>query len=115
MPGANEVQVMTRMKVLGIAAVLAAGLGSATSANAAPFSSGLIRSDAVIEFVAGGCGPGFHPNPWGRCRPNDRGYGYGGGPRGYYEGRPAYGYGGGYGRRGGDYEYGGPRRFYGGY
>jgi hypothetical protein len=110
---------MVRVKVLGIAAVVAAGLGLATSVNAAPLSfdpSEQTRSDAVVEFVAGGCGPGFHPNPWGRCRPNDRGYGYGGGgPRRFYEGRPAYGYGDGYGRRGGDYGYGGPRRFYDGY
>ena len=108
---------MVRMKVLGIAAVVAAGLNLATSANAAPLAFGqseLIGGDAVIERVADGCGPGFHLNPWGRCRPNDRGYGYGG-PRGFYEGRPAYGYGDGYGRRGGYYEYGGPRRFYGGY
>lgn len=73
------------------------------------------RGDAVVEFVAGGCGPGFHPNPWGRCRPNDRGYGDGGygGPRRFYEGRP-HGSGDGYGCRGG-YEYGRPRRFYDGY
>ena len=108
---------MVRVKVLRIAAVMAAGLGLATSVNAAPLSfdpSKQTRSDAEVEFVAGGCGPGFHPNPWGRCRPNDRGYGYGGydGPRRFYEGRPAYGYGDGYGRRGGDYGYGGPRRFY---
>jgi hypothetical protein len=22
--------------------------------------------------AAGGCGPGFHPGPYGRCRPNER-------------------------------------------
>ncbi|MCK2057153.1 MULTISPECIES: hypothetical protein [unclassified Methylobacterium] len=106
---------MTRVKVLRIAAVVVAGLGLATSAKAAdlsfdPFEQG--RGDTVVEFVAGGCGPGFHPNPWGRCRPNDRGYGYGG-PRRFYEGRP-YGYGDSYGRRG-SYEYDRPRRFYDGY
>jgi hypothetical protein len=111
---------MTRVKVLGIAAVLAAGLGLATSANAAdlsfdPFEQ--TRGDAVVEFVAGGCDPGFHPNPWGRCRPNDRGYGYGGyeGPHRFYEGRPAYGDGDGYGRRRGGYDSDRPRRFYDGY
>lgn len=111
---------MKRVKVLGIAAVMVSGLSLATSANAAdlsfdPFEQS--RSEAVVEFVAGGCGPGFHPNPWGRCRPNDRGYGYGGsgGPRRFYEGRPAYGYGDGYGRRGDGDGYGGPRRFYDGY
>ncbi|MGU3363015.1 GCG_CRPN prefix-to-repeats domain-containing protein [Methylobacterium sp. M6A4_1b] len=107
---------MVRVKIFGIAAVMAAGLGLTTSAHAAPLSfdpSQEVRGEAVIEFVAGGCGPGFHPNPWGRCRPNDRGYGYGGygGPRRFYEGR-AYGFGDG--RRGG-YDYDRPRRFYDGY
>jgi hypothetical protein len=23
-------------------------------------------------LAADGCGPGFHRNPWGHCRPNDR-------------------------------------------
>ena len=87
-----------RAKALVVAAAIAGGLGLAGSAQA-----------------AGGCGPGFHPNPWGRCRPNDRGYGYGGygGPRRFYEGRP-FGYADGYGRRGG-YDYDRPRRFYDGY
>lgn len=109
---------MVRMKAFGIATVMLAGLGLATSVHAAslsfdPFEEG--RGEPVIEFVAGGCGPGFHPNPWGRCRPNDRGYGYGGygGPRRFYEGRP-YGYGEGYGRRE-SYGYDRPRRYYDGY
>ncbi|POR39978.1 hypothetical protein [Methylobacterium sp. V23] len=111
---------MMRVKVLGIAAVIASGLGLASSAQAASLSFNSFeqtRNDGVVEYVAGGCGPGFHPNPWGRCRPNDRGYGYGdygyGGPRRFYEGRP-YGYGEGYRRRGG-YEYDRPQRFYDGY
>lgn len=112
---------MVRVKVLGTVAVVAAGLSLATSARAAdlsfdPFEQS--RGDATVEFVAGGCGLGLHPNPWGRCRPNDRGYGYGrdgyDGPRRFYEGRP-YAYGDGYGRRGDGYGYGGPRRFHDGY
>lgn len=100
---------MVRFKVLGMAAVLAAGLATATTANAMPFGYGPPDREVVIERVAGGCGPGFHPNPWGHCRPNDRGWGYGGGyggPRGY--GGDRGGYGGGYGR---GYSDGGPRRF----
>ena len=27
-------------------------------------------------LAAEGCGPGFHRNPWGHCRPNDRGGAY---------------------------------------
>ncbi|WP_342107954.1 GCG_CRPN prefix-to-repeats domain-containing protein [Methylobacterium sp. SI9] len=107
---------MVRSKVLGMAAVIAAGLATATTANAAPFGYGPTDDGVLIERVAGGCGPGFHPNPWGRCRPNDRDWGYGG-SRGYYGGGPGYGYGGGYerGPRGYYGGYDGPRRFYGGY
>ncbi|MCJ2043813.1 hypothetical protein MKK58_04580 [Methylobacterium sp. J-078] len=103
---------MMRVKVLGIGAVLAAGLGLATSAKAAdlsfdPFEQS--RGEPLIELAAGGCGPGFHPNPWGHCRRNDRGYGYGGARR-FYEGRH-YGYGDGYGR-GVGYDYHRRRPFY---
>ncbi|MCJ2054742.1 GCG_CRPN prefix-to-repeats domain-containing protein [Methylobacterium sp. J-070] len=95
-------------RMLGTAAVLAAGLATA---HAAPFGYGPPGGAIPFERVAGGCGPGFHPNPWGHCRPNDRGWGYGG-PRGPYGGRP-YGYGGGYERGPGGYD--GPRRSYGGW
>ena len=104
---------MKRSGMLGVAALLAAGLASATAANAAPFGYGPPGSAMPIERVAGGCGPGFHPNPWGHCRPNDRGWGYGG-PRGPYGGRPGYyGYGGGEPRGYGGYD--GPRRYHGGW
>ncbi|MGU3286089.1 GCG_CRPN prefix-to-repeats domain-containing protein [Methylobacterium mesophilicum] len=98
---------MVRSRMLGIAAVVAAGLATGTAANAAPFGYAPPDSTVLIERVAGGCGPGFHPNPWGHCRPNDRGWGYGGRP-GY-----GYGHGGGYERGPGGYD--GPRRFYGGW
>ncbi len=101
---------MIRPKVGGMAAVMVAGLATATTANAAPFGYGPPGGGVLIERVAGGCGPGFHPNPWGHCRPNARGWGYGG-PRGYDGGRPGYGRG--YDRGYGGYD--GPRRFYGGY
>ncbi|MCE4222432.1 hypothetical protein HCU64_01595 [Methylobacterium sp. C25] len=76
---------MTHLKIFATAATLAAGLGLATSASAAPLSPGLIGATdgANVERVAGGCGPGFHPNPWGVCRPNFYG------PRPFY-GRPVY-------------------------
>ncbi len=111
---------MMRAKVLGLAVAVAGGLGIATAANAAPTSVGPIQSRELIETVAGGCGPGWHPNRFGDCRPNDRGPGYGyGGPRGYYGDRPVYrGDGYGYGRGGYGYGRGGydrPRRFYDGY
>ena len=80
------------VRVLGVVAALAGGLGVATAARAAPVGPSaldLVGGGAVVQQVADGCGPGFHANPWGRCRPNG-GYGYG------------YGYGG----------YGGPPREY---
>jgi hypothetical protein len=40
--------------------------------------------------VSGGCGPAFHPNPWGFCVVNHYAYGYGGW-HGYYG--PHYGWG----------------------
>jgi hypothetical protein len=58
-----------RAKALVMAAAIAGGLGLAGAAQA-----------------AGGCGPGFHPNPWGVCRPN---WGYGPRPYGYWR-RPVY-------------------------
>ncbi len=106
---------MMRSKILGMAAVIVAGLATATAANAAPFGYGPPDDGVLIERVSGGCGPGFHPNPWRHCRPNGWGWGRPRGP--YYGGRPGYGYGGGYERGpGGGYGgYDGPRRFYGGY
>ena len=65
-----------RVSALVVAGALALGL-SAVSANAAPAAPDLgvtTGSPNIIE-VAGGCGRGFHPNPWGRCVPN-RTYGY---------------------------------------
>lgn len=107
---------MVRLKVLGLAVAMAVGLASAPAANAAPFGYGPAGTADLIERVAGGCGPGFHPNRWGECRPHFRdGYGRGyGGPRGFYGDRTGYGYRGGYGG-GYDRGYDRPRRFYDGY
>ncbi|WP_448956738.1 GCG_CRPN prefix-to-repeats domain-containing protein [Labrys neptuniae] len=48
----------------------------------------------MVEHIAGGCGPGLRPNPWGRCIPFGQGYDRGYPRRGYDRG-----YGGGYDRR----------------
>ena len=101
-----------RTKMLGLAALVLGGLTIGTAANAAPFGEvyGEEFDAPRIERVADGCGPGFHANPWGRCRPNDRGWGYGGGygpPRAYGPPPRDYGY---------DRAYDRPRpRYYGGY
>ena len=85
-----------RTKILGLVVLIAGGIGTMTAANAAPIGLGAIGEPGgpLLERVADGCGPGFHANPWGRCRPNG-GYGYGG-PRFYGPPRPVYGYGPGY-------------------
>ncbi|GJD97915.1 GCG_CRPN prefix-to-repeats domain-containing protein [Methylobacterium iners] len=88
---------MTQVKVLGTIAIVALGLGFASSASAAPLSpvpAGILQ-DAAVERVAYGCGPGWAPNRWGECRPMYRRYGYGRyygpyyGHRGYYA-RPVF-------------------------
>ena len=89
---------MTHAKAFALAAVIAGSLGAAGSAQAAPLGPLPLAAPAstLVERTAGGCGPGFHPNPWGICRPNRWGprpywgrpvYG---GPYGYYRPRPLY-------------------------
>jgi hypothetical protein len=57
------------------AAVLAgAGLAGVSQAGAMPLP-GAPGASAPVELAAWGCGPGWHPNPWGRCVPNRRYYG----------------------------------------
>src|ERR1700738_1327118 len=68
------------------AMVLAGALGLvvAVAANAAPAVPGPVTQKASnVVPVAGGCGPGFHPNRCGRCVPFRYGY-YG--PRPYWRG-----------------------------
>jgi len=79
-----------------LAVVGAVALGCMTiAANAAPLiPKSASQTDWNIVQVWGGCGWGFHPNPWGRCVPNHR--------WGYYRYRPYYGY-----RPYGRYSYGG--------
>jgi hypothetical protein len=90
---------MKSMHVLGAAVLVAGGLGLAGAAQAAPIGLGAASQfdDSAVTRVAGGCGPGWAPNAWGRCRPF-RGYG-----PGFYGPRPVYG----------PRFYGPPRPFYG--
>ena len=82
------------VKTLAVTASLAGGLFLANAAQAMP--PGPLVGGGLIETVAGGCGLGFHPNPWGLCRPN-----WGPGPG--WRRPPVYG----------SYAYGPPRQFYG--
>jgi hypothetical protein len=71
------------MRTAVLALVGALGLvATAVSANAAPAVPGAQQVSNIIQ-IAGGCGPGFHPNRWGRCVPFRYGY-YG--PRPYWRG-----------------------------
>lgn len=61
---------------LALATVIAAG---ASMTFAGPSSAMTIVTTAPayavpIETVRWGCGPGWHPNRWGRCVPNRRVY-----------------------------------------
>lgn len=55
--------------------------------TALPLDRG-VASQAPIERTAGGCGRGYAPTRWGRCRPI-RGYGYGHRPGFMRDARPA--------------------------
>lgn len=83
---------MKHIPAFAMSAVLASSLGLATAATATPLAPVPLTGTAIVQEVAFGCGPGFHPNPWGICRPNwgwgrPRVYGPGWGyarPRPYY-------------------------------
>ena len=99
-----------RARLLGLTTLVLGGLTVGTAASAAPFDEAYDEGfdSPRIERIADGCGPGFHRNPWGHCRPNDRGWGYGSGygpprrdygpppPRDYGNDRPRPRYYGGY-------------------
>jgi len=64
------------MRIAALSLVSALGLAaSAVSAHAAPTVAALVTPQAsnIVE-VAGGCGRGLHPDPWGRCVPNRYAY-----------------------------------------
>ena len=46
---------------------------AAASASAAPIAPAKEQASDIVD-VAGGCGRGLHPNPWGRCVPNRYAY-----------------------------------------
>ena len=76
-------------KILLALAVAGVSATAMTTAQAMPLDAprGVNAPLVQIDYQ---CGPGWHVNPWGHCRPNRRpnryGYGYGNG----------YGYGSGY-------------------
>jgi hypothetical protein len=88
----NKLFATAAFAIVGIGIVA----GSASAMTAAPRS----RADnSLLQTIAGGCGRGFHPNPWGRCVPShydDYGSGYDESyrpaPRYDYQQQPRYGY-----------------------
>jgi hypothetical protein len=60
------------MKLLATIATAVGIFGLASAAQAMPMAP--TEAPSAITTVAGGCGPGWHPNPWGRCVPNRRVY-----------------------------------------
>lgn len=57
--------------------VIVGTMASIDVSSAMPASTALPVIHAQVEQVAWGCGPGWHPNPWGRCVPNGPGWGWG--------------------------------------
>ncbi|UDL92391.1 hypothetical protein LGH82_14890 [Mesorhizobium sp. PAMC28654] len=82
---------MKRLAKYTIAGALA--LGGVVTTVAASSAMPLVPvgpAAGLVENVAYGCGPGWHPNPWGRCVPYRRvvvypGYYYG---PSFYVGHP---------------------------
>ena len=63
-----------------IAAAIALTLAASGTASAMPLAPAAPKAQAPIVLVRDGCGPGFHLNPFGECRPNGGPF-FGGGPR----------------------------------
>ena len=65
---------MKRLARLAVVGTIALG-STMPAASAAPIiPNSLSQTNPSIVHVWGGCGWGFHPNPWGRCVPNRWGY-----------------------------------------
>ena len=73
------------IKTLFAAAILSgAALAGVSQASAMPFGAAP-SAGVAIEQAAWGCGPGWHPGPYGRCVPNRRAF-----VRPMYRPRPFY-------------------------
>jgi len=64
------------MKKFPLIAAAAGTIVAASALGTQAMPAVPLSADMPVVHVAGGCGPGMHPNPWGRCVPN----GYGRGP-----------------------------------
>jgi hypothetical protein len=74
------------IKLAAVAALGLCGLALAAGPSSAmPMATAAPAAPTSAQPVAWGCGPGWHPNPWGRCVPN--------GPVYYWHGPVSYGWG----------------------
>jgi len=75
--------------VLSAALAVTGTVATAAASSAMPLAPlAQPAAPVLVEHVAWGCGPGWHPNHWGRCVPN-RVVVY---PRYHYWHGPAYGW-----------------------
>ena len=63
------------VKMLAVTAAVIGGLGlaSAGAAPLTPAAADTLAGSTSVTTVAYGCGPGWAPGPYGRCRPIYRG------------------------------------------
>jgi hypothetical protein len=57
------------MKKFPLIAAAAGAIVAASALGAQAMPAAPLSGDTPIVHVAGGCGPGMHPTPWGGCRP----------------------------------------------
>ena len=55
-------------KLIAGAFFVSVALAGISGVQAMPLAP--LTTDSLVTTVAGGCGPGFHRGPMGRCRPN---------------------------------------------
>jgi hypothetical protein len=79
-------------KTIFVAALAIAGLtATVETSSAMPLGAAAPAASPLVQDVRWGCGPGWHPNPWGRCTPDRRpAYAYGYGYHPHYWGHPFY-------------------------
>jgi hypothetical protein len=84
------------IKTIAAAALAITGVIAATDASSAmQIAPAMTGASSMAQDVRWGCGPGWHPTPWGRCVPDRRAqyYSYGQ-PRYYGNVQRFYGHGG---------------------
>ena len=63
---------MMRKAVFAAIVLAGSAFGATSQASAMPLAGDLGGPAAQVDLVRFGCGPGWHPNRFGRCVPNMR-------------------------------------------